>query len=134
MGDSGDELGDGSVSAESRVDMVVVGDESADSKVEAESRRTIGDEQCELGGGRLAMFTVRFDDDMANPSLLIDRCTSTPFPKTDIKDGNEASNDWELVVTGMFKCCSCRDRQWFVDGGSDGARAVTAVLSKSWNG
>ncbi len=133
MGDSGDELGDGSVRAESRVEMVVVGDESADSKVEAESRRTIGDEQCELGGGRLATFTVRFGDDIANPSP-IDRCTSTPFPKTDMKDGSDASNDWELVVTGIFRCRAFGDRHLFVDDGSGGARALTAVLSKSWTG
>lgn len=41
VGDSGDELGDGSVSVESRVDIVVVGDESEDSdlKVLEELRR-----------------------------------------------------------------------------------------------
>ena len=41
FGDSGEELGDGSVRDESTVEMVVVGDESVDSvlKVEAEFRR-----------------------------------------------------------------------------------------------
>lgn len=37
--DSGEELGDGSVRAESMVEIVVVGEDSADSKVEAESVR-----------------------------------------------------------------------------------------------
>lgn len=45
VGDSGDELGDGSVSDESIVEMVVVGDESADSNVEVESRRKMGEEK-----------------------------------------------------------------------------------------
>lgn len=45
VGDSGDELGEGSVSEESNVEIVVVGEESADSKVETESRRKIGDEK-----------------------------------------------------------------------------------------
>lgn len=46
--DSGDELGDGSVSAESIVEHVVVGDDSADSNVEAESRRNNCDEMLEF--------------------------------------------------------------------------------------
>jgi hypothetical protein len=115
VGDSGDELGEGSVSAESRVDIVVVGDDSADSKVEAESRRIIGDEKWELGDGLLATFTVLFDAEITKPSAAIDRCTSAPFPKTDIKDGNDASNDCELVVIGMFKCSVCVDQPWFGD-------------------
>lgn len=115
VGDSGDELGEGSVRAESRVDMVVVGDDSADSKVEAESRRIRGDEKCELGDGRFATFTVRFDVEITKSSVPIDRCTSAPFPKTDIKDGNDASNDCELVETGMFKYFVCLDQLWFVD-------------------
>ena len=45
VGDSGDELGEGSVSEESTVEIVVVGDESADSKVDTESRRKMGDEK-----------------------------------------------------------------------------------------
>ena len=44
-GDSGDELGEGSVSEELAVDMVVVGEESLDSKVDAESLLNMGEEQ-----------------------------------------------------------------------------------------
>lgn len=43
FGDSGEELGEGSV-RESMVEMVVVGEESADSKVEVESLRNTGEE------------------------------------------------------------------------------------------
>lgn len=43
-GDSGEELGEGSVSEESMVEMVVVGEESVDSKVDAESLLTMGEE------------------------------------------------------------------------------------------
>lgn len=43
VGESGDELGDGSV-RESMVEIVVVGEESVDSKVEVESLRNTGDE------------------------------------------------------------------------------------------
>lgn len=39
VGDSGEELGDGSVSDDSTVDIVVVGEESVDSNVDVESRR-----------------------------------------------------------------------------------------------
>ena len=39
LGDSGDELGEGSVSEDSTVEMVVVGEDSLDSKVDVESRR-----------------------------------------------------------------------------------------------
>ena len=42
-GDSGDELGEGSVNEDSTVEMVVVGEDSLDSKVEVESRRMIED-------------------------------------------------------------------------------------------
>lgn len=68
VGDSGDELGEGSVMVESNVDIVVVGDDSADSKVEAESRRNVGDEKCELGEGRLPTFAVLLDADVATAS------------------------------------------------------------------
>lgn len=48
VADSGEELGDGSVRAESMVEIVVVGEDSADSKVEAESVRNSCDEMLEL--------------------------------------------------------------------------------------
>lgn len=67
VGDSGEELGDGSVSDESNVEIVVVGDESADSNVDAESRRRIGEEKCELGDGRLATFAARLDPTASAP-------------------------------------------------------------------
>ena len=44
-GDSGEELGEGSVSEESMVDIVVVGEESVDSKVDAESLLSMGEAQ-----------------------------------------------------------------------------------------
>lgn len=47
VADSGDELGDGSVRAESMVETVVVGEDSTDSNVEAESLRNRGDEMLE---------------------------------------------------------------------------------------
>lgn len=46
--DSGEELGEGSVRAESMVETVVVGDDSADANVEAESRRKNCDEMLEF--------------------------------------------------------------------------------------
>lgn len=48
VADSGDELGDGSVRAESMVETVVVGEDSTDSKVDTESRRNRGDETLEF--------------------------------------------------------------------------------------
>lgn len=44
IGDSGEELGDGSVMDESNVEIVVVGEDSIDPKVEAEPRRSSGAE------------------------------------------------------------------------------------------
>ena len=44
IGDSGEELGDGSVMEESNVEIVVVGEDSIDSKVDAESLRSNGKE------------------------------------------------------------------------------------------
>ena len=44
MGDSGEELGEGSVIADPTVEMVVVGEDSLDSNVELESRRVNDDE------------------------------------------------------------------------------------------
>lgn len=44
IGDSGEELGDGSVIDESSVEIVVVGEDSVDSKVDTESRRNKGEE------------------------------------------------------------------------------------------
>lgn len=132
MGDSGDELGEGSVSAESSVEIVVVGDESADSKVDAESRRMMGDEKCELGEGRFATFAGLFDEGIGNASPPIDRCTSAPFPKTDIKDGNDARKDGELVVPGILKYSASGEKLRFDDIGGGCARDVIAVCSKSW--
>ena len=48
VADSGEELGEGSVRAESIVETVVVGEESADVKVEAESLRNSCDEILEF--------------------------------------------------------------------------------------
>lgn len=127
MGDSGDELGEGSVRAESTVEIVVVGDDSADSKVEAESRRMIGDEKCELGEGRFATFTGLFDEDIANASPPIDRCRSAALPKMDIKDGKEAIKDGELAVPGILIDPASFDRFRFVDIEDCAAREVMAV-------
>ena len=45
LGDSGEELGEGSVREDSMVEMVVVGDDSTDSKDDAESRRITGEKK-----------------------------------------------------------------------------------------
>lgn len=104
VGDSGDELGEGSVSDESNVEIVVVGDESADSNVDAESRRKIGDEKCELGEGLLATLGPRLDPITSAPCS---RRTSVLSPYTDMNDGNgnDAKNDWELAAAGMLDSC-----------------------------
>ena len=53
FGDSGDELGDGSVMDVPAVEIVVVGDDSTDSKVDAESRRKDDGQVCCVLLGRL---------------------------------------------------------------------------------
>lgn len=99
-GDSGDELGEGSVSEESMVEMVVVGEESVDSNVDAESLLNICEEQWLLGNGRLLMFATLFG--AVAPSSSVASCVSAPFPNTGMNDGNEASSDPEPVVAGIL--------------------------------
>lgn len=131
VGDSGDELGEGSVSDESTVDIVVVGDDSADSKVEAESRRKMGDEKCELGEGRFATFTDLLGADIAKASPPLCRRTSVPSPKTDINDGKDANSDCGLVVTGILGFWKLIDDTLVVGIGGDREPCVIVALSKS---
>lgn len=100
-GDSGDELGEGSVREESIVETVVVGEESVDSKVDAESLLGMGEEKWLLGDGRLLKFATLLGA-LAVASSSVASCLSTPFPNTDMNDGNEASNDPEPVVAGIL--------------------------------
>ena len=99
-GDSGDELGEGSVREESMVEMVVVGEESVDSKVDAESLLNVGEEQWLLGSGRLLMFATLF---AVAPSSFVSSCGLPPLPNTDMNDGNEASSDAAPVVAGILE-------------------------------
>ena len=131
VGDSGAELGEGSVSEESTVDIVVVGDDSADSKVEAESRRKIGDEKCELGEGRFATLTVLLDADIPKTSPPLCRWTSAPSPKTDMNDGKDAKRDWGLVVTGMVGFGKPIGDVFFIGIGGSRGPCVIVECSKS---
>ena len=101
VGDSGDELGDGSV-RESMVEMVVVGEESVDSKVDVESLRNTGEEWWLLFGGLLRVFAILFAVTEVVLSNSLASCTLTPFPNTDMNDGKEASSGPEPVVPGIL--------------------------------
>ena len=102
-GDSGGELGDGSVSEDSMVEIVVVGDDSIDSlKVEAESLRSRGELYCVLFWVRLAMLTVLPGSSVAVVTLSFASDLSGPFPNTDMNEGSDASSDCELVDTGIL--------------------------------
>lgn len=96
VGDSGDELGDGSVSEESNVEIVVVGDESVESdlKVEEEPRRGIRDKKSLLWTKRsLLTVVVPFDAFVSVASPPFRPLMSELAPNTDINDGIEASSD-----------------------------------------
>ena len=102
-GDSGGELGDGSVSEDSRVEIVVVGDDSMESlKVEAESLRSRGDLYWVLFGVILAIVTVLPGASVAVVTLSFASGLSGPFPNTDMNEGSDASSDCELVDTGIL--------------------------------
>ena len=102
-GDSGGELGDGSVSEDSMVEIVVVGDDSMESlKVEAESLRSRGELYCVLFWGLLTMLTVLPGDSVTVVTLSFASGLSGPFPNTDMNEGRDASSDCELVDTGIL--------------------------------
>lgn len=82
---------------DSIVEMVVVGEDSVDSKVEVESRRANGFEKLE---NRLVW--VRTGDCVATACPSLTSSLSGPSPKTDMKEGKEASSDCELVDTGII--------------------------------
>ena len=105
MGDSGEELGEGSV-RESIVEMVVVGEESVDSKVDVESLRNTGKEWWLLCEGLLRVFAVLFAAMAVVLSSSLASCTPTPFPNTDMNDGKEASSGPEPVVPGILDLCA----------------------------
>ena len=89
-GDSGGELGEGSVREDSMVEMVVVGDESTDSNVEVESRRTTGEAKV---FGILEILIVLPDASVDTGLVSLGCGRSGPFPNTDINDGRDASSD-----------------------------------------
>ena len=96
VGDSGEELGDGSVSEESNVEMVVVGEESVESDlyVEEEPRRGIRDKKSLFWASRsLWTMVVPFDAFVSVASTLFRPLMSELAPNTDINDGIEASSD-----------------------------------------
>ena len=95
VGDSGDELGDGSVSEESNVEIVVVGEESVESdlQVEEEPRRGNRDKKSLWASCLLWWFVVLFDAFVSTASTPFRPLMSELAPNTDINDGNEASSD-----------------------------------------
>lgn len=99
-GDSGGELGEGSVREDSIVEMVVVGEDSTDSKVDVESRRIIDDAKV---FGILENLMVDPDASVDIGLLLLDSSLSGPFPNTDMNEGIDASSDCELVETGILE-------------------------------
>lgn len=104
--DSGDELGDGSVTdEESRVEIVVVGDESVDSEfmVEVLSRC------CGCAGKRLVSdallfvtISVLFLSLVVTGSPSLFSFISELSPNTDMNDGNEDNNDCGLICIGIL--------------------------------
>lgn len=70
--------------------MVVVGEESTDSNVDVESRRIIGDAKV---FGILENLMLDPDISVDTGLLVLDSALSGPFPKTDIKEGMDASSD-----------------------------------------
>ena len=102
-GDSGGELGDGSVSEDSMVEIVVVGDDSMESlKVEAESLRNRGELYWVLFWVLLTVLTVPLGASVAVLNLSFASALSGPFPNTDMNEGSDASSDCELVDTGIL--------------------------------
>ncbi|KAJ9343840.1 hypothetical protein DTO027B6_3665 [Paecilomyces variotii] len=102
-GDSGDELGDVSVTeGESKVETVVVGDESVDSDVTDETLS-----RCLKGRKCRDVLTVTLDGRRPSvcvpilSSFLPTRRCDIP-PKTDMNDGNDAGTDGALVWRGIL--------------------------------
>jgi hypothetical protein len=117
VGDSGEELGDVSVTdGESNVEMVVVGDESVDSDVIDETlcRCTKGRGPDGTSLGRSFTVCESFSD--VNVSVLPSRPSREldPAPNTDMKDGNETGSEGEFAGTGML------DRETDIDLRFDG--------------
>ncbi|KAL9103451.1 MAG: hypothetical protein Q9163_001514 [Psora crenata] len=111
VGDSGDELGEGSVREESTVDIVVVGEDSLDSKVEVEPRRMIEDEAWLKLFVLLSMLDDLLDG-WVNAGLA---CRFDPFPNTEAKEGR-VPNTGELVDTGILVSCkSVAGEALFID-------------------
>lgn len=93
VGESGEELGDGSVSEDSIVDMVVVGEDSTDSNVEVESRRNVCEEKLLALFGLFAEFVVLPGDWVVVVIVSLACCESGPSPNTDMKEGRDARSD-----------------------------------------
>lgn len=131
--DSGDELGEGSVTdEESSVEIVVVGDESVDSEftVEVLSRC------CGCGGRKLVLDVLLF---VVIPVLLRSLVVAAPSsllsfiselsPNTDINDGNEANNACVLSCIGILDD-RVLDKRRFVDTKSGRSRFRTGGCCK----
>ena len=112
-GDSGGERGEGSVSEDSTVEIVVVGEDSVDANVDVESRRVIGEEKWAMLLCLLYVFVVRFGVCAATASPTFRSSLSGPFPNTDINEGKDVSSDCELVETGIFGSGSSSDKLCF---------------------
>lgn len=111
MGDSGEELGEVSVTdGESNVEIVVVGDESVDSDVTEDMlcRCWKGREpSCDSLGCSFGVCDG-LSVNVSNLSSLPSReppapaPTPAPVPNTDMKEGNETGNDGEFAGTGIL--------------------------------
>lgn len=102
VADSGDELGDGSVRAESMVETVVVGDDSTDSKVDAESLRNSGDEMLEFCECCLKLQPVEGPGGPFNTSPVPAlSCVPMLFPTADIDEARDVSSRCGSVSAGI---------------------------------
>ena len=97
VGDSGEEAEEGSVSAESMVEIVFVGEESVDSGFALDSLPNDCDVKGPAGEILLGKLVVVCAPMLPPRSFFVSR----PSPNTDMNDGKDASSDWEPVVIGM---------------------------------
>ena len=104
--DSGDELGEGSVTdEESNVEMVVVGEESVDSELTVE----VLSRCCACEGKNAVSDVLLYAMLSVLPCSLVAAAPSSLLsfiselsPNTDINDGNEANNACDLICIGIL--------------------------------
>jgi hypothetical protein len=103
-GDSGDELGEVSVTTgESNIEIVVVGEESVDSDgIDEMLSRREGSDGCEVEVRNLEESSNVCDLDELSPSWFPDFTPEFIAPNTDIRDGNVAGIGEELIRTGIL--------------------------------